>query len=216
MRKLSVLFGAFVIAFATSAYADFALPGELTPETTDIGFKFNDAKYKVTRTISKNSLDLKVFDSEEKQIWSSGEIGQQASKFVYGKDSTTLKVDDLDGDNIPEIIAGTTYGTNSELHVFKYNTEKKIYEAMNFGYKDSDLSRDFMVSDIPAADGENMVFTSKTQIRTMGKIYNEDGAVPGFYYFELEGNQFICNKIEKAPIENDISPVTPAETPAEN
>ena len=44
MRKLSVLFGAFVIAFATSAYADFALPGELTPETTDIGFKFNDIK----------------------------------------------------------------------------------------------------------------------------------------------------------------------------
>lgn len=205
MRKLSVLLSAFAVALTSAAYADLALPGELTPDILDKAMEINGETYHVVRTISKNSLSLKVIDNKANEIWSFNEMGEQAAKFKLNGEVDSLKIEDLDGDNIPEIIAGCTITPNTALYVFKYDMNNKNFKPMTFGYEGMpDAGRDFMVSDIFAENGENMVFERKDLIKTMGKIFGDNGAVPGFYFFKLQNGEYICNK--QVPIK--VIPVT--------
>lgn len=201
MRKLTVLLSAFAIAATTAAYAGLAQPGELTPDILDKTIVINGETMHVVRTIDKNNLDIKVITKDGKEMWRSIALGMQAWNFKMNDNVTSLECEDLDGDKIPEIITATTIGdVQSAMYVFKFDPKENNFKAMNFGYKDyPDMVRDFMVSDIPAAEGANMVFTDKTTVRTLGKIYTENGAVPGFYYFELKDGEFTCNKQEVIP-----------------
>ena len=209
MRKLSVLLSAFVIALSTASYAE--------PEILDKPMVINGENYHVVRTIDNNNVSMKVLDKNSKEVWTSIALGFQAWNFKLNDKVSNLEIEDVDGDNIPEIITACTTGdVQSALYIFKYNPEKKSFSPMNFGYiKYKDMIRDFMVSDIPAPNGENMVFENKAKVRCLGKIYTEDGPVAGYYYFELKDGQYMAGDAVPATKteENLTSPVTPREAP---
>lgn len=208
MRKVSLLLSAFVIALSTASFAE--------PEVLDKPMVINGQNYHVVRTIDNNNVSLKVLDKDSKEVWTSIALGMQAWDFKLDNKASSLEIEDLDGDNIPEIITACTTGdVQSAMYIFKYNTEKKSFSPMNFGYiKYKDMARDFMVSDIPLPNGENMVFENKTKVRCLGKIYTEDGPVAGYYYFELKDGEYMAGDAVPAKMEeNPASPVTPTEAP---
>lgn len=211
MRKLSLLLSAFVFALSTVSYAE--------PEVLDKPMVINGQNYHVVRTIDNNNVSVKVLDKDSKEVWTSIALGFQAWNFKLNDKVSSLEIEDLDGDNIPEIITACVTGdVQSAMYIFKYNAEKKSFSPMNFGYiKYKDMIRDFMVSDIPLPNGENMVFENKSKVRCLGKIYTEDGPVAGYYYFELKDGQYMAG--DAVPVknekENPASPVTPREAPTD-
>ena len=137
-------------------------------------------------------------------------LGMQAWDFKLNNKVSSLEVEDLDGDKVPEIITACTTGdVQSAMYIFKYNTEKKTFSAINFGYIGYEgMDRDFMVSDIPAANGENMLFENNTKIRCLGKIYTPKGPLAGYYYFEYKDGKFMAGEAVPAKMEGDAtSPV---------
>ena len=216
MRKLSVLLSAFVLALSTMSYAE---PQTATPDTLDKPMVINGQSYHVVRTIDNNNVSLKVLDKDSKEVWTSIALGFGAWNFKLNDKASSLEIEDLDGDNIPEIITACITGDiQSAMYIFKYNPEKKSFSPMNFGYtKYKDMARDFMVSDIPVPNGENMVFENKAKVRCLGKIYTEDGPVPGYYYFELKNGEYMAGDPVPAKTEgeNPASPVEPTEAPTD-
>ena len=202
MRKVSLLLSAFVIALSTASYAE--------PEVLDKPMVINSQNYHVVRTIDNNNVSLKVLDKDSKEVWTSIALGMQAWDFKLDNKASSLEIEDLDGDNIPEIITACTTGdVQSAMYIFKYNTEKKSFSPMNFGYikyKDLPLGKYYII--------ENMVFENKTKVRCLGKIYTEDGPVAGYYYFELKNGEYMAGDAVPAKMEeNPTSPVTPTEAP---
>lgn len=209
MRKLFLLLSTVAVALTTSVYADLGLPGELAPDILDKTIVINGQTCHVVRTIDKNNLDIKVLSKKGKEIWRSIALGMQAWDFKLNDKISSFEIADLDGDKVPEIITACTTGdVQSAMYVFKYDPKRRNFRPMDFGYEGTDLVRDFMVSDIPATEGENMVFINNTTIRTLGKIYTDDGAVPGYYYFTLKKGKFMCTKQEPAKLkDNPLSPI---------
>jgi hypothetical protein len=215
MRKISVLLSAFIIALSTISYAE---PQATVSGNLDKTMTINGQNYHVVRTIDNNNVSIKVLDKDSKEIWTSIALGFDAWNFKLNGKVSSLEIEDVDGDNIPEIITACTTGDiQSAMYIFKYNPEKKNFSPMNFGYvKYKDMTRDFMVSDIPAPNGENMVFENKAKVRCLGKIYTEDGPVPGYYYFELKNGEYLAGDAVPAKTEeneNLTSPVKPTEAP---
>ena len=219
MRKISILLSAFVIALSTASFADPAQTANAVPETLDKTMVINGESYHVIRTIDNNNVSVKVLDKNSKEIWNSIALGMQAWNFKLNDKASSLEIEDLDGDNVPEIITACVTGdVQSAMYIFKYNPEKKNFSPMNFGYTQyKDMKRDFMVSDIPVPNGENMVFENKTKVRCLGKIYTEDGPVPGYYYFELKNGEYMAGDPVPAKTEggNPASPVEPTEAPTD-
>lgn len=201
MRKLTLTLCALAVTLSTALYAGLAQPGELAPEILDKTVVINGETMHVVRTIYKNNLDIKVLAKDGKEVWRSESLGMQAWDFNLNEKASSLEFEDLDGDKIPEIIAGATIGdVQSAMYVFKFNPKENNFKAVNFGYKGyPDMGRDFMVSDIPAPEGQNLFFINNRKIRALGKIYTADGAIPGFYYFELKNGSYICEKQEPVP-----------------
>ena len=134
MRNLSVLLTAFVIALSTSAYAD--------PVTLEKPLVLNGQTYKVVRTIDNNNLTLKVVDKDSKDFWVAPmALGMQAWDFKLNDKVSSLEIEDLDGDKVPEIITACTTGdVQSAMYIFKYDTEKKTFSDSDSISSDSSLS----------------------------------------------------------------------------
>ena len=211
MRNLSVLLTAFAIALTTSVYAE--------PVILEKPLVLNGQTYKVVRTIDNNNLTLKVVDKDSKDFWVAPmALGMQAWDFKLNNKVSSLEVEDLDGDKIPEIITACTTGdVQSAMYIFKYDAEKKGFSAINFGYIGFEgMNRDFMVSDIPAANGENMLFENNAKIRCLGKIYTPNGPMAGYYFFEYKDGKYMAGEAVPAKMENSASPVkelAPGEKP---
>lgn len=208
MRRLSVLVSALAIALSTAGYAETA------NNTVEKPIVINNVTYKVIRTIDNNCLSIKVVDKDAKQVWASIPLGIQEWNFKLNNKVSSFEVTDLDGDKIPEIITACTIGdVQSAMYIFKYNTEKKTFNAVHFGYIGfKDLDRDFMVSDIPVINGENMVFENNSKIRCLGKIYTPNGPVQGYYHFELQNGKYMAGDPVPAQIDNPASPIKDIKT----
>ncbi len=207
MRKLSVLLSAFVIALSTSIYAEEPVQNKIV--TFEKPLVIKNETYKVIRTIENDNLSIKVVDKNAKEVWNSIALGMQAWDFKLNNEPSSLEVVDLDGDAVPEIITACTIGdVQSALYIFKYDTAKKSFSAINFGYIGYDgMERDFMVSDVPADNGDNMVFENKTKIRCLGKIYTPNGPKLGYYFFELKDGKFMTG--EPISADEDNNPASP-------
>ncbi len=212
MRRLSVLLTAFVIAVSSISYADNN--GQSNLNTTEKPIVINNETYKVVRTVENDNLNIKIVNKNAKTVWTSIALGMQPWDFKLNNKVSSLEVEDLDGDKVPEIITACTTGdVQSAMYIFKYSKEKKAFVAINFGYNGyPDMDRDFMVSDIPSANGENMVFENNSKIRCLGKIYTPDGPVSGYYYFELKDGKYMAGDPVPAQVENPASPVKDIKT----
>lgn len=220
MRKISLLLSAFVIALSTSIYAEEPVQNKIV--TYEKPIIINNETYKVVRTIENDNLSIKVVNKNAKVVWNSIALGMQAWNFKLNNEPKSLEVEDLDGDSVPEIITACTIGdVQSALYIFKYDKAKKNFSAINFGYIGYDgMERDFMVSDVPADNGDNMVFENKTKIRCLGKIYTPDGPKPGYYIFELKDGKFMTGEPIAADMENNpsspVKEVVPVDKPINN
>ena len=200
MRKITLLLGAYLISVTTATYAGL--------ETFEKPLVINGATYKIIKNIETENVSIKVVDKDSKDVWASKPLGYAPWNFKINGKATSLEIEDLDGDNIPEIITACATGEiQSALYIFKYNPENKDFIPMNFGYeKYKGLERDFMVSDIPYPNGENMVFETNNKIRCLGKKYQlGEEPAPAYYYFELKNGVFLAGDPVIAKIENILS-----------
>lgn len=188
--------------FTSPVFAGLAVPGEFNPVLCETSFSISNSEYRVTKNIENKSVSLKVANSSGEQFWLSDALGEQEKLFTIDGASTSLSIKDVTGDGIPELITAATTGPEtSALYIFKYDAEGKKFTAMNFKYEKTDLTRDFMVSDMYQKDGQDIVFMPDNRIRALGKIYSEETApIAGFYYFKLTGDDFICSEVEPVPV----------------
>jgi len=201
MKKIiSAILGTALI-FSAPAFADLEVPGETNPVLAQEAFKAGDLNLKIVKKIEHKTVTLQVKTAEGKDFWLSAPLGDQEKLFIVDDAAVSLKAKDLTGDGVPEIIVAAMTGEmSSALYVFKFDEAAKTFSPMNFKYKDADLERDFVVSDMYQKSGHDLVITKDNQIQALGKIYSEkDAPAPGFYFFSLSGESFICDKIEPVP-----------------
>lgn len=199
MRRFSILLSLFVIAFSSASFAET----EVLKKVISIR---NVPTFNASIENNFDNIFVKVTTLDGKDFWKSIALGIKPWNFKLNNKTSSFEVEDLDGDGTPEIITACTIGDiQSALYVFKYDEKNKKFNPMNFGYINyKDMMRDFMVSDIPA-EGENMIFEGKTTVRCLGKIFTENGPVPGFYFFKLRGNgDFMTGK--PVPTNKGVTP----------
>lgn len=200
-----ILFGLFsaAIMFSAPVFADLEVPGEDNPVLSSDTISLKDVSYNVVKRIDKNTVTIKVSTSAGTQFWVSDALGEQEKMFTLDGKATGLAIKDLTGDGTPELITAAMIGPDSSaLYVFKLDAEAKKFVPMNFKYEKSDLARDFMVSDMYQENGQDIEFMPENTVRALGKIYAENAEnppAPGFYYFKLASDSFVCSKIEPVP-----------------
>ena len=106
MRKFSLLLSALVIALSTTIYAEEPVQNKIV--TFEKPLVIKNETYKVIRTIENDNLSIKVVDKNAKEVWNSIALGMQAWDFKLNNEPSSLAVEDLDGDAIPEIITACT------------------------------------------------------------------------------------------------------------
>lgn len=201
MKKIfSAILGTAML-FSAPVFADLEVPGETNPVLARETFKTGNLNLEIVKKIEHKTVTLQVKTAEGKDFWASAPLGDQEKLFIIDDAAASLKARDLTGDGVPEIIvAAMTSEMGSALYVFKLDEAAKGFTAMNFKYKDADLVRDFVVSDMYQKSGHDLVVTKDNQIQALGKIYSEEnGPTPGFYFFGLAGESFICSKVEPVP-----------------
>lgn len=204
MKNFITAFIGTALLFTAPVFADLEVPGEANPILSQSTMKAGSLNLEIVKKIEQKTVSLQVKTADGKSFWSSTPLGDQEKLFVVDDKAESLTVKDLTGDGIPEIItAAMTSESGSALYVFRLDEKAGSFTAMDFKYKDADLVRDFAVSDMYQKSGYDFVINKENQIQVLGKIYSEkDGPKPGFYFFSLEGQSFICKKIEPVPEEN--------------
>ena len=188
-----------------SVFAGLAMPGEFSPILASESFELNGQKMAVEKRIDAMAVALRVTDTDGKVIFTSETLGSEEKLFVIDRKAVSLAVKDLNGDNSPELITAAFYGpTASGLYVFSYDAASKQFKPLQFVHPEADLTRDFMVSDIRQANGEDLLFLDNDVLRSLGMIYSADpevDPVAGFYFYKFIDGAF--KFVESKPVPAD-------------
>ncbi len=203
MKRILASIFCTTLLFAAPAFADLALPGEDNPVLSENSMTVGSSQFNIVKRIDSNTVTLKVFSREGKEVWVSAPLGEQEKLFVVDGAATPLAVKDVTGDGTPELITAAMTGPESSaLYVFQFDAASAQFAPMNFKYEKEDLTRDFVVSDMYQKDGQDLVITEENQVRALGKIYSEEAApIAGFYTFKLSGEAFVCSEVTPVPVE---------------
>jgi hypothetical protein len=201
-RTLASVFCTTLLLVAP-AFADLALPGESNPILSENSMSFDSSQFNIVKRIDNNTVTIKVFSRDGKEIWASAPLGEQEKLFIVDDAATALAVKDITGDGKPELITAAMTGPESSaLYVFQFDAASAKFNPMNFKYEKENLTRDFVVSDMYQKDGQDFVVAADNQIRVLGRIYSEEAApVAGFYTFQLAGSDFVCSNVTPVPVE---------------
>lgn len=196
----------FILSLVTLVMAGEAVPGETSPFLRQIRFRIDQSKYEAIKHIDLDGVRLFVNDNKGEKIWESPIIGSEDKAFMYHGNSSGLAAVDVTGDGRPELVTASFYGPQSSaMYVYRYSPDSEtIFEAVPFVYEEEELVRDFMVSDIFVENGEDLAILENGMIRALGMVYPEEPeAEPeaAFYYFTYESGQFLFNKKEPVPAE---------------
>jgi hypothetical protein len=199
MRKVIYLIAVFLLTISM-ANADLALPGEFEPVLAKAVFRHRGVRLSIEKVYDKEArtVTLRASNFSGENVWTSESLGEEEKLVTVMNRPTSLMVRDIDGDGINEIIAAAKTGLDSSaLYVFKYDAEKQTFVPMDFTYEKEKFSRHFLVSDILQENNKDIIITQKGNIRATGKIYTEDqGPIPGFYYFEANQGEYVCKLVE--------------------
>ncbi len=162
----------------------------------DSGENLSVEKYK-----ANNNVGIRISSKSGESLLDMNEIGIEDKFFTVGDDKTSLTVKDVTGDGVPEVITAAYYGPSSALYVFKFDAAKRKFLPMKFiDSKDASMHRDFMVSDMPQDNGQDMTVLADNSLRALGKIYPTKAgqkASAGLYFFKHEKGAFKLLKTEK-------------------
>jgi len=204
MKKvIYTIFAMVLLPF--SLFAGLAVPGEANPVLATEKFELDGQQMTVEKRIDDMNLTLRVLDADGKQIFTSETLGSEEKLFVIDREAVSLKVRDLNGDKVPELMAAAFYGPNaSGLYVFTYDTSAKTFKPMQFVHAAADLTRDCLVSDMRQENGEDLMFLSDDVVRALGMIYStEPDAEPvaGFYFYKLTDGAFKFVESKPVPVD---------------
>ncbi len=204
MKKVICTIFAMVL-MPLGLFAGLAVPGEANPVLATEKFELDGQQLTVEKRIDDMNLTLRVLDADGKQIFTSETLGSEEKLFVIDRESVSLKVRDLNGDKVPELMAAAFYGPNaSGLYIFTYDAGAKTFKPMQFVHTAADLTRDCLVSDMRQENGEDLMFLSDDVVRALGMIYSTEPdvePVAGFYFYKLTDGAF--KFIESKPVPVD-------------
>jgi hypothetical protein len=160
------------------------------------GENLNIEKFK-----TNNNIGISISSKSGESLLEMKELGVEEKLFTVGEKPTSLIVKDVTGDGVPEVITAAYYGPASALYVFKFDKAKRKFLPMKFiDSKDASMHRDFMVSDMPQDNGQDMTIMANNNLRALGKIYPAKAgqkATPGLYFFVHKKGAFKLQKTEK-------------------
>ncbi len=167
-------------------------------------FRLNNEQGNVTaeKFIDNNEVGVTIKSDSGQSLLEIKNIGSQDKKFLADEKTCTLLVKDLTGDTVPEVIATAYYGPASALYVFRYQPEKKAFVPMKFiDSKDVSLQREYMVSDLPLENGQDMRIEADNTLLAVAKIFpakSGQKAVVGEYKFAYADGSF--KLVSKKPV----------------
>ena len=194
------LFIVLLIAFVSVCVVSQAVVKRVVLSKTSFQLNKSGETFSVEKYKSNNEVGIVVTTKDGRKVLDLDYMGAEEKLFTLVDKPKSIAIKDLTGDGIPEVIATAYYGPASALYVFKYNEKMKKFAPMKFiDSKDAEMNRDFMVSDMPQANGLDMTILANNQLRSLGKIYPTKlggKTKAGYYYFEARKDNFKLIKTE--------------------
>lgn len=148
-------------------------------------------------------ITIAVVGKNGSSLWKSEPLGEDDKTFLLGEMPTTLALQDLDGDGLPEILVSAFIGPRSSgLYVFRYDASTKGFVAIPCRFPKEGLERDCLISDVHQASGGDLVIRPDGTAQVLGMIYSEDSdepPTPGLWTFAFQGGAFVHQATEKLP-----------------
>ncbi|MGM0601162.1 MAG: hypothetical protein ACQETH_15235 [Candidatus Rifleibacteriota bacterium] len=195
MKKIwtSLLILSIILTFADSAAA--MQPAEFkTLKAVEFEIKGFGEKLQAIKFVKNDEIGILIETLKGKTLLKMPGLGVKDKTFNIDGKAESLIVKDLTGDKVPEVIASAYYGPASGLYIFKYIANKKKFEPVKFvDSKDESMHRKFMVSDLPAENGTDMMIMKDNTLRSLGKIYPatlDEKPRPGHYFFKFKKDAF--------------------------
>ena len=194
----------FMISFLTPVNAGLEVPGEADPSLAKVYFSIEDKPMVAEKIFTLEGVYLEVRDAQTQQVfWKSDIIGEFEKHFIINERKRSMVAIDMAGNDIPELLVSTSYSpNNSALYVFSYQSSDNTFKPISF--VSQDLSRDFLVSDIPQENGLDLVINEDKTFRSLGYIYPDTPAqdrMPGYYYYKFDQDSFQLVRSEPVPVE---------------
>lgn len=194
MKKL-ILFAFSLCIIANAMFAGTEPPEKAEPSIFRVKFNLSSQQQELIaeKHIDKNGVFLKVYDKKGNLFWQSMPLGIKDKLFTIDGEAVPLEVRDISGNGDMELITAAFFEpANSALYVFSFNADSKLFVPIDFRHERPEFTRDFMVADIFRPNGEDLVFESDQEVKTLGKIYSNVGEepVPAYYSFKYTDGAF--------------------------
>jgi hypothetical protein len=203
MKRFLLAIGCTLLRNMTPVFAGLALPGEGNPVVGETSITIGNDEYNVVKRIEKESVTITLTGKKGDVFWTSESLGVQEKLFNIDSAAKGIAIKDLTGDGVAEIIAAAMTGEDrSALYVFSFNKDTGKFAPVEFNYEKQNLKREFVVSDIYQANGDDYLFSEDGKLRVLGQIYSESGETPpvaGFYFFQFRNNLFVNTSVEPVP-----------------
>ncbi|RCK81582.1 MAG: hypothetical protein OZSIB_0716 [Candidatus Ozemobacter sibiricus] len=208
--KTSVIIICFVLSWnLLLPWATAAGATEPTVLASQTGLLMGPAQgvCEVRKLKDDQGITIAVYAKNGNPLWKSEPLGEDDKTFLLGETPTTLALQDLDRDGLPEILVAAFIGPRSSgLYVFRYDASTKGFVAIPCRFPKEGLDRDCLISDVHQASGGDLVMRTDGTAQVLGMIYSEnpdEPPTPGLWTFAFQGGAFVHQTTEKLPPPGD-------------
>lgn len=204
MKKLGIIMIAALLTFAGTLSA--AERKILKSETFSL--EAAGGELTVNKFLANDEVGIEILDKSGAKLLDLNAMGSQDKLFTAMDAAVNLKIVDLTGDGVPEVVASAFFGPGSALYVFKFDAAGKKFAPVKFADNpDPEMHREYMVSDLPSEDGKDMLIKEDLSLVARGKIYPaspEDSMKEGEYLFKFADGAF--KLVEKKELAVEVAP----------
>ena len=205
MKKLKI-FTLLLCITASLLMADSQATKELKPSVLKVEFSLSSQQQELIaeKFIDINGVFLKVYDKKGNLFWQSMPLGASDKLFTIDGKAVALEARDITGNGDMELITAAFFEpANSALYVFSFDATSKLFIPIDFRHEKPEFTRDFMVADVFRPNGEDLIFESDQELKTLGKMYSDDGNEPIDAYYSFKYTNDAFEYTGRKPVESE-------------
>ena len=199
-RIVSLALIAILILSSSTFGAD--LPEKVIATAKAPLIKGNLVPLVVEKVLVGEDIFVRVVKSSGELVWKSEILGSEDKKFIWNDKAESLKLVDLTGDGVREIVTAVFYGPRaSGLYIFKSVKGNKFVNIPSKFPKEN-IERDCLVADMHQDNGYDMVFLKPDTVQILGMQYStepEGEPCPAYFLFALKNGVFVFQNVKKIP-----------------
>ncbi len=161
---------------------------------------------KIEKFFENGEAGIKITNDKGETLLEQNKLGTADKKFMFGGKPVNLALKDITGDGAPEVLTAFYSGYKSScLYVYTFDEKEKKFKAIDFMNKsDSDLTTDFVPSDIYQESGSDIVVNDDGSLAILGTIYPKNAketSTAGVYTFKYDKDAY--NLVSTVPVPED-------------